>query len=79
MPIDISSVDVKALDTLSRSSQITVKVSGTPVSPLSDLGMDSGGDDRPVVLDGTEGMIDGSSGEPSSMHDQSMSHRVWAH
>lgn len=40
------------------------------------LGMGGGGDDRPVGLDGTEEMIDGSASEPSSMHDLSMSHRV---
>lgn len=60
---------------LTGSSQITgftqvVFGSGNPVYPLSDLGIDGGGDDV------TEGMIDGRSTGPSSMGDLSMSHRV---
>lgn len=51
-------------------------MSGAPVAPLSDLGMNSGGDDRPVVHDGTGVVIDGSFREPSSMHYLSMSDRV---
>lgn len=74
MSFSDANVDVGVLEVLRRSCQITVL--DTPVGPLSDLGMDSGGDDRAAVLDGTGGMIDGSSSEPSSMHDLSMSHRV---
>lgn len=35
-----------------------------------------GGDDGPAALNGTEGMIDGCSSQPSSMHDPSVSHRL---